>query len=127
MSEKHSWPDVERRRYPRVKADIAGQMITHARRDQAVVVRSKDISYSGLSCHINAYVAPFQKVHLSMIIPLLEHEHMHNEVIQIGGVTVRVDPEAEDPDVLDYHIAIFFEDVSRKDREILDRYVKQQK
>ncbi len=126
MSEKdkHAWPDVERRGHPRVSAEIAAHIVTHARRDQAVVVRSTNISCSGLYCNVSKYIAPFQKLHLSMIIPLLERGRVHNEVIQLDGVAVRVDPEEQDADVLDYHIAIFFENVSGKDKQILARYVK---
>lgn len=117
---------MERRAHPRVQADLAAQIVTHARRDRPVVVRGKNISCSGLYCHINRYIAPFQKLHLSMIIPLIERGGVHNEVIQLDAVTVRVEPEDEDPDVLDYHIAVFFENISEKDRQVIDRYVKQQ-
>lgn len=127
MDEKeHSWPDRERRAHPRVRADLAAQIVTHEKRDQPVVVRARNISCSGLYCHLDRYVAPFQRLHLSMIIPLVEQNRVHNEVIQLDAVIVRVEPEEEDPDVLDYHIAVFFENVSEKDRQVIDRYVKQQ-
>ena len=121
MDEKeHSWPGRERRAHPRVKADLAAQIVTHEKRDQPVVVRARNISCSGLYCHLDKYIAPFQKLHLSIIVPLIERNRVHNEVIQLDAVTVRVEPEEEDPDVLDYHVAIFFENTSEKDRQIID-------
>ena len=127
MDEKEqSWPGEERRAHPRVKADLAAHIVTSKQRDQHVVVRSKNISCSGLYFHLDRYIAPFQKLHLSIIVPLVERKRVRNEVIQIDAVTVRVEPEEEDSDVLDYHVAIFFENISEKDRQIIDRYVKQQ-
>lgn len=123
---EHSWAGAERRGHQRVRADLAAQIVTSNQRDQHVVVRSKNISCSGLYCHLDRYIAPFQKLHLSIIVPLVENGRVHNEVIQIDAATVRVEPEENDPDVLDYHTAILFENMSEKDRQIIDKYVKQQ-
>lgn len=123
--EEHSWPDRERRAHPRVRADLAAQIVTHAKNREPVVARARNISCSGLYFHLNRYIAPFQKLHLSMIVPLIEQNRVHNEVIQLDAVTVRVDPEEEDPDVLDYHIAVFFENISENDRQVIARYVSQ--
>ncbi len=124
--EKHKQPGKERRRHPRVRASLAAQIVTHEKRDQPVVVRPKNISCSGLYCHLNRYIAPFQRLHLSVIVPLIQRGRVHNEVIQLDAVTVRVEPELEDPNVSDYHIAIFFESVSENDKQVIERYVQQQ-
>jgi hypothetical protein len=127
MRREFAWPKVDRRSHPRVEADIAGRLVTRTLSHEPVVVRGRNISCSGVYCHIDRYIAPFQKLHLSMIIPIRENGRVHNEVIQLEGVTVRVEPETEDPDVLDYHVAIFFENLSKEDRNLISTYVGQQK
>ena len=124
--EKDEQSGEERRRHPRVLTELAAQIVTHEKSDQPVVVRPKNISCSGLYCHLNRYIAPFQRLHLSVIIPLIQRGRVHNEVIQLDAVTVRVEPELEDSNVSDYHIAIFFESISENDKQVIERYVQQQ-
>ena len=93
---EHTWPGRERRAHPRVRADLAAQIVTHEKLNKHVVVRSKNISCSGLYFHLDEYIAPFQKLHLSIIVPLVERGRVHNEVIQLDAVTVRTQPEEEE-------------------------------
>ena len=119
------WPTVDRRSLPRVTADIAGHAVTEEQ--EPIVVRARNISCAGVYCHINRYIPPFQKLRLAMIIPLSDGDTIHSEMIRVEGVTVRVEPEEPEDDVVDYHIAIFFENVSEKDQKIIEKYVDQQR
>ncbi len=118
---------MDRRAHPRVEANLAGQLVTHAPATEAVVVRGRNISCTGVYCHIDRFIPPFQKLRLSMILPIRDNGRIHNETIQLDGVTVRVEPDREDPDVLDYHVAIFFENLSKEDRDLIVKYMSQQK
>lgn len=123
----NAWPKTDRRAHPRVEANLAGQIVTAVPPTEAVVVRGRNISCTGVYCHIDRFIPPFQKLRLSMILPIRENGRIRNETIQLDGVTVRVEPDREDPDVLDYHVAIFFENLSKEDKRLITTYVSQQK
>ena len=125
MPTESGWPRTDRRSHPRIEADLAGRYIPRARGEEPVVMRGKNISCTGVYCHTNRYIAPFQKLRLSMILPLRQNGHLHNEVIQLEGITVRIEPEMEDPNVADYHVAILFKHLTREDQDVITTYVQQ--
>jgi hypothetical protein len=120
MSDK---PD-ERRKHQRVAVELSGHIACHVS-GKPVVLTSKNMSCSGLYCHVPQFVPPFMRVSLTMALPVHEEEKRHMETLQVEGVTVRTEPEYEEPDRKDYHLAIFFSSITQRGRELIAQYVRE--
>ena len=113
----------ERRSHPRREVAVDGHIACHVG-GQSVALRTRNISYSGLYCHVPRYLAPFTRVNVAMALPLHEGKNRpHNETFAIEGVVVRTEPEEETAGVDDYRVAIFFSGITEEARRLLARYV----
>jgi len=114
---------IERRKHPRRPIAVDGHITCHVGGDP-VTLRTRNISCSGLYCHVPRYVAPFTRVNVAMALPLRRRGGApHNETFAIEGVVVRTEPEQETPGVDDYRVAIFFSGLTEEARDLLARYV----
>lgn len=75
--------------------------------------QTKNISCGGAYCHVDKYIEPMTKLSVSLRLP--EEKH----VISCKGVVVRT----EEAVPTGYNIAIFFNEISAKDRDLLRNHV----
>ena len=107
---------VERRGAPRSDKDVAMKLKLG---ELDTVIHTLNISASGAYCKLDKEVPLMSRVKLVIILPEREGERR----IEVTGVVVREHPVVVNGKTQHYDLAIFFEDISQKDREAIDSYV----
>ena len=107
----------ERRRDPRVDNQIPVK-IYHE--DGDIVTETGNVSRSGISLKINKYIDPMTKLKVNLLLPLKKNGKLASKKIHCQGVVVRVE-NGKDKNV--YNVAIFFNDISQRDAEVIADYV----
>jgi hypothetical protein len=80
-----------------------------------------NLSAAGAYCTLERFIAPMTKLQLDYELPAPGRGHR----IRCTGVVVRTEPVIASPDKGRYHIAIFFTDLSERDRSAIARFVHQ--
>lgn len=113
----------ERRRFPRlddnslsVKLD-GFDSITH----------TLNISPSGVYCKVDKELPLMSRVKLMLMVPDATKDKSSVKNLEVSGIVVREHPVIVDGVIKHYDIAIFFEDLSVKDKEIISAYILKKK
>jgi hypothetical protein len=90
--------------------------------DSAEGLRAESINVStrGLYCKVQRYVQPFSKLKVALDLPFVSQGQA---TVECEGVVVRVDPEMETPGAKEYHLAIYFLDLDRKDASLIETFL----
>lgn len=109
----------ERRRFPRLEDDTLSlkldgfDSITH----------TLNISPSGVYCKVDKELPLMSRVKLMLMVP--DKTSVKN--LEVSGIVVRQHPVIIDGIVKHYDIAVFFEDLSVKDKETIASYISRKK
>ena len=106
----------ERRRAPRMSSRLP--MVLRGETDEFQAT-AENISTSGVYCSLSYYLEPMTKLRVRLQLPAPESREIH-----CHGVVVRVQPPSASPSASLYHLAIFFNDLSDRDRDALARFVQ---
>lgn len=79
-----------------------------------------NISRSGAYCQVNEYVEPMTKLKISFLIPV-QSAKTSDKKVTCGGVVVRTEPSDLEEK---YNIAIFFNEINERDRELISDYIR---
>jgi hypothetical protein len=109
----------ERRRAPRIPGRVSLAVTDGGAEVQA---ETKDLSASGAYCLMDRFLAPMSKLQLRFELP---RARSGRTTVRCAGVVVRVEPVVSEADRGRYHIAIFFTELSERDRSVISRYVQQ--
>jgi hypothetical protein len=109
-------PTTERRRAPRIQTSFPVAIHDGI---QAGETTLQNISSSGAYCTVDRFIAPMTKLQLAFDIP---HSDIH---IECTGIVVRTSPQAKSDQSPRYDIAIFFSDISDRQRRKLADYIDQ--
>lgn len=104
---------LERRRYPRVTADIP------ARLDSRTSATVRDISRSGVRCVTESLLTPMTLVEFLLELPVGTEKF---EELQCRGVVVR-SRVLDEVDGTKFEAAIFFQDLHGDARDRIESYV----
>jgi len=80
-----------------------------------------DLSLGGAYCEVDHFMAPLTKVLLTVDIPASDAETGSTESAICRGVVVRMEPESGGAER--YRMGILFTEISRPDREKLQRFL----
>ena len=108
----------ERRHAPRVSERIA---IALSDATTALTAETTNLSSSGVYCTLDRFVAPMTKLQLELELP----NGGRSSRIRCEGVVVRVEPVAANPQRGAYHVAVFFTEMTERDRSVISRFVHQ--
>ncbi len=108
----------ERRRSPRVDGQVALAITNGV---GPVEAETKNLSASGVYCTLDHFLPPMTKLQLRFELP----DGERRVVVSCTGVVVRVEPVIANPDRPRYNVAIFFTDLSERDRTAIERFVRQ--
>ncbi len=111
----------ERRKFPRVKDE--GLAIKLRLDDFDSITHTMNISSSGVYCKLDKELPLMSRVRLILMIPDPAKEGTLKD-LEVDGVVVRQHPVTIDGVIKHYDVAIFFEDLSEKDKETIAVYVK---
>jgi hypothetical protein len=108
----------ERRGDPRVSNSVPLKIRT---KDGSFVTETGNISRSGAYCRVTKYIEPMTKMKIQLLLPIKKSDKIVNKKISCEGVVVRTEEVVADED---YNVAIFFNDISRKDIDSIKEYVE---
>ena len=110
---------AERREAPRLNTRVPLRISRES--GGTLLTRTHNISVSGAYCTVNRFMPPMVKLQVKLELPTRPRTLM-----TCAGVVVRVEPPQAKPNRSTYRVAIFFNDLSVRDRLILMRFVQQQ-
>jgi len=114
----------ERRKYPRVTNDKISLKVKTDLFD-ATISQSLNISASGVYCKVDKEIPLLSRVKILLMLPLEnENKTIRITKVETDGVVVREHPVIEGGKLLHYDVAIFFDNLSSKDRETVKEYVE---
>ena len=113
--------DQERRSFPRINED--GLSLKLNAGDFGTVTHTLNISASGIYCKVDREIPLMSRVKLILMVPDLSKDEKIIKSLEVSGVVVREHPVIINGETRHYDLAIFFEDLSPKDREIISNYI----
>jgi len=111
----------ERRKFPRVKDEYLSLKLRLDDFDS--ITHTMNISSSGVYCKLDKEIPLMSRVKLMLMIPDSIKEGILKK-LEVNGVVVRQHPVTIDGAIKHYDVAIFFEDLSEKDKAIIAGYIK---
>jgi hypothetical protein len=111
----------ERRKYPRVNDE--GLSLKLKLDDFDSITHTMNISSSGVYCKLDKELPLMSRVKLMLMMPDAAREGSLKD-IEVDGIVVRQHPVIIDGSIKHYDVAIFFEDLSEKNREAIAGYIK---
>ncbi len=111
---------TEKRSYPRIKRNLPLEIMDLAIED---IIATKDISSSGVNCLLNKEIPLMTKVGITLMLPFVENDKKLEKKVDCKGIVVRsLSRTIENRPT--YEIAIFFDDISDKNRELISKFVE---
>lgn len=114
----------ERRRFPRISEEISLKLHLD---DFDAVAHTLNISASGIYCKVDKEIPLMSRLKLILMIPSFLRDDAGVKKVEVTGVVVREHPVIIDGSIRHYDVAIFFEDLLPKDREIISGYISNKK
>ena len=108
----------EKRRFPRIEKELPLKIRTN---ECDLVTQTKNISCIGAYCSINRYIRPLTKLSIILLLPSMTKYKNKTFRIQCKGVVVRIEQRSHHG----FDIAIFFNDITQRDKEKISKYVTQ--
>ena len=116
---------AERRSFPRLRDE--GLSLKLNAGDFDTVTHTLDISASGIYCKIDREIPLMSRVRIRMMVPDSVKSDRGTRELDVDGVIVREHPVIIDGVVKHYDAAIFFDNLSEKDQEIIKNYISAKK
>ena len=115
--------EKERRKHPRTESALPLKI---SKKGLDVITESRNISCSGVYCRVNKPLPLMSKVGITLLLPIQAGNKVNTKKIRCNGVVVRSEPLImEKADAAYQNIAVFFIDLSKKDRNKVSEYVFQ--
>jgi len=114
----------EKRKYQRVKDGNVSLKIKSGNVD--IITQSLDISASGVYCKVEKEIPLMSRIKILLILPKSKSSPSgaaRTAKIETDGVVVREHPVIIDGGIAHYDLAIFFDNISAKDRESILDYI----
>ncbi len=91
--------------------------------DGDIVTETENISRSGAYCRVSRYIEPMTKIKTQLLLPITRNGKQATKRISCSGVVVRIEEISNPKD--HYNVAIFFNDISVKDSELIADYISE--
>ena len=108
----------ERRQAPRVPERVA---IALSGDGHAVQAHTQNLSTAGAYCLVDRFLPPMTKLELEFQLP----DGSGRVTIRGTGVVVRAEPVVSSAERGQYHLAIFFSEMSERHRAAISKFVRQ--
>ena len=82
-----------------------------------------NISSSGLYCKVGKDMPLMSRVKLMVMIPGSSKNEKESKGVEVEGVVVRAHPVIIDGEIKHYDVAIFFDSLESKTRDLIDNYI----
>jgi len=111
-------PASERRQYPRLKKNVPVKLCSG---DFDVVTETYNVSCNGAYCRVDKYLEPMTKLKIHLLLSIKKGNRTLTKKISCQGVVVRTESQ---PDNTHFNIAIYFNEIAKKDSQYLADYVQ---
>ena len=91
------------------------------------ITHTLNISPSGVYCKVDKPLPLMSRMSLKLMIPDASKENGSVKELKVSGIVVRQHPVMVEGDIKHYDVAIFFEDLSAKDKELIAYYIANKK
>ena len=108
---------LERRKDPRFENNVPVKI---CQEDGDFVTETKNISRSGAYCCVDQFIAPMTRLKIHLLLSILNGGKSSTRKISCEGIVVRSEPMLDEKK---YHIAIFFNDITRRDAAYITDFV----
>ncbi len=115
----------ERRKSPRLKDEKLSLSLKLDNFDS--VTHTLNISSSGVYCKTDKELPLMSRVRLVLVMPDPAKETGAVKNMEVDGVVVRQHPVIVDGIIKHYDVAIFFEDLTPRDKDIISAYIARKK
>ena len=112
---------AERRSFPRVRDEGLALRLNSEGFD--TVTHTLDISASGIYCKIDKEIPLMSRVRIKLMVPDASTSDKATGELDVDGVIVREHPVIIDGVIKHYDAAIFFDNLSPKNREVIQNYI----
>ncbi len=111
----------ERRRFSRIEDHGLSFSLNAGGYD--TISHTLNLSESGIYCKIDKEIPLMSRVRLKLMFPNQARREDHPDGLDVDGVVVREHPVIIDGQTKHYDIAIFFDSLSDRDRDIISNYI----
>ncbi|MCR4337475.1 MAG: PilZ domain-containing protein [Candidatus Omnitrophica bacterium] len=108
----------ERRRSPRVQGSVPLKV---GGEDFDLVSETKNLSSSGVYCRVNRVIDLMSKIRVQFLLPFKQKGKVTTKKLSCDGVVVRVEQDGKQQA---FNVAIYFTDISKKDKILLEEYIQ---
>ncbi len=115
----------ERRKFPRIHDEGLSLKLNAGNFD--TMTHTMDISASGIYCKIGREIPLMSRVKLAIMMPDTSREEKAENPLEVDGVVVREHPVIIDGAVKHFDVAIFFDNLSEKDKSAIQNYIEKKK
>lgn len=110
----------ERRKYPRLNKNLPLKIICD---NFDIVTETKNLSSIGAYCEINRFLEPLTRLKIILLLPFKGKDKLYNKKLSCQGVVVRSEANPLKKDC--FNIAIYFNEIQKKDINLISDYVNQ--
>ena len=118
ISTKQHHTPPERRGHPRLANNIPIKIIKDG---GDIVTETANISRSGIYCKVDKFLDPMTKLKINLLIPMRKNGKNVTKKVVCEGAVVRTEQIPGETDA--YNVAIFFQDISKRDAAHIADYV----
>ena len=115
----------ERRKFPRIHDE--GLSLKLDTGDFDTMTHTMDISASGIYCKVGREIPLMSRVRLAIMVPDAGKDEKALNPLEVDGVVVREHPVIIDGAVKHFDVAIFFDNLSEKDKSVIQGYIERKK
>lgn len=115
----------ERRRAARINDSELSLKLRVGQAD--AVTNTLNISSSGLYCKVDRELPLMSRVQLALMIPISSAGTKETKEVMVEGVVVRAHPVIVDGKTQHYDVAIFFDNLDPKTKEMITAYISRKK
>ena len=112
----------ERRKYPRIKDKDISVQISGGGFD--ALTQSLDVSASGIYCKVKQHIPVMTRLQIVLSLPS-KRKSARPIILNVEGIVVREHPVLIDGHVEHFDVAIFFNSLLPKERDVLINYISE--
>lgn len=112
---------TDRREFPRFQIQIPLPLsltVSGEFQEERCDATALNVSMNGVCCTVDRFLPVFDRVLLTFVLPDA-CETPYHLVSRCEGIIVRIDPEEEQPGCSEYHVAVYFNNLSQPERNLL--------
>ena len=115
----------ERRTFPRINDERLSLKLNAG--DFDTTTHTLNISASGIYCKVDREIPLMSRVRVALMLPEASGESRAVKNLEVDGVVVREHPVIIDGVIKHYDIAIFFDSLTPKNRDMIQDYISRTK